>query len=83
MLDIEERYNTVRDLLRGRGEGDMSTTTRAWWCELVDLSDAWHELSLRDDESENETEMTEMAEMTEEECGIRALEPQISALSIS
>ena len=78
MLDIEERYNTVRDLLRGRGESDLSTTTRAWWCELVDLSDAWHELSLRDDESENE-----MAEMAEDECGIRALEPQISALSIS
>lgn len=79
MLDIEERYNTVRDLLRGKGEGDMSTTTRVWWCELVDLSDAWHELNERGDlESEHE-----MAEMDEEERGVSALEPQIAALSIS
>ena len=81
MLDIEERYNTVRDLLRGRGEGDMSATTRVWWCELVDLSDSWHELNERDDESENE--MVEMVEMAEQERGVSALEPQIADLSIS
>ena len=82
MLDIEERYNTVRDLLRGKGEGDMSTTTRVWWCELVDLSDSWHELNERgDDESENE--MAEMDEMAEEERGVSALEPQIADLSLS
>ena len=79
MLDIEERYNTVRDLLRAKGEGDMSATTRVWWCELVDLSDSWHELNERgDDESENE-----MVEMTEEVRGVSALEPQIADLSIS
>ena len=75
MLYIEERYNTVRDLIHGKGETDMSPTTRAWWCELVDLSDAWHELNEHGDlESESETG---------EERGIGALEPQIAALSIS
>ena len=59
----------------------MSKATRALWCQLVDLSDAWHELSKCDDESENE--MAEMAEMAEEECGVSALEPQIADLSIS
>ena len=94
MLDIEERYKTVRDLLRGKGEGDMSATTRVWWCELVDLSDSWHELNERgdlesenergDDESENEmVEMVEMVEMAEQERGVSALEPQIADLSIS
>ena len=88
MLDIEERYNTVRDLLRGKGEGDMSATTRVWWCELVDLSDSWHELNERGDlESENEMdemdEMAEMDEMDEQERGVSALEPQIADLSIS
>jgi hypothetical protein len=68
MLDIEERYNTVRDLVHGKDESDMSTTTRAWWCELVDLSDAWHELNERGHEDER---------------GVGALEPQIAALSIS
>ena len=42
------------------------------------MSDAWHELNERGDESENE-----MAEISEEECGVSALEPQIADLSIS
>jgi hypothetical protein len=76
MLDIEERYNTLRDLLHGKGEGDISTTTRAWWCELVDLSDAWHELSLQGGDSKNSM-------VEEEERGVSALDPQIAALSVS
>jgi hypothetical protein len=55
----------------------MSTTTRAWWCELVDLSDAWHALNGRGGDSENS-----MVE-EEEERGASALVPQIAALSIS
>ena len=55
----------------------MSEETRALWCELVDLSDAWHELNSdlselndereRDYELELELELESSKEEQEEE----------------
>lgn len=36
-----------RPLMQEAGSDDTSELTRARWCELVDLSDAWHEAKAR------------------------------------